>query len=104
VFIVVKDRLVLDRLEAIQALCKKETRESLDSLGANGLAVHCEAHSVSFLGEYTDPTVYLMRTDKQVLRFDVSNSRSAKWNNCQQTPFETLAAGKYAPCAEMRLK
>jgi hypothetical protein len=97
-----KDRLVLAHLESIQAICKKETKESLGSLGSNGLVVHCEALSGNGFGEYTDPTVYLLRTDKQVQRFDVSNSRAAKWYNCQQTPFAALAAGIDAPCAEIR--
>jgi hypothetical protein len=89
-------------LESIQAICKKETKESLGSLGSNGLVVHCEALSSSGFGEYTDPAVYLLRTDTQVQQFDVSNSRAAKWYNCQQTPFAELAAGIDAPCAEIR--
>jgi hypothetical protein len=102
VIFVFKDRLVLAHLESIQAICKKETKESLGSLGSNGLVVHCEALSGSGFGEYTDPAVYLLRTDKQVQQFDVSNSRAAKWYNCQQTPFAELAAGIDAPCAEIR--
>jgi hypothetical protein len=100
----VKDQQVHKRIQAIHALCKKETKESLCSLGSNGLTVSCETHSGNIFGAYTDPNIYLLRMDKQIQRFDVSNSRSARWCSCQHTPFEMLAAGYDVPCADMQVE
>jgi hypothetical protein len=95
VFVLVKDRLVLERLEAIRALCKQGAKESLSFLGANGYVV--KGHYCEYEDPFTSPW--------RIPQIDVSNSCSAKWYgySCQHTPFTALTAGNYAPCEETRV-
>jgi hypothetical protein len=96
VFVMVKDRLVLERLEAIHALSKQGAKESLSFLKANGCAV--KGHYCEYADPFTSPW--------RIPQFDVSNSCSAKWYrySCQHTPFAALAAGNFAPCEEIRVE